>query len=115
MRLHPRLCIAERPVSHRKTMRFVARNRPFCVAETPLRLTAWVSAACAGKASGVRNRNFFYPESVVRLHSGFVLLPDRLLPAFVEDVAGYIEKKREASRRQQCGRWVKSQQKVLYV
>ena len=49
------------------------------------------------------------PESVVRLHSDFVPLPDWLLAAFAGDVAGYIEKKREASRRQQCGRWVKNQ------
>ena len=32
------------------------------------------------------------PESVVRLHSDFVPLPDWLLAAFAGDVAGYIEK-----------------------
>ena len=33
------------------------------------------------------------PQSVVRLHPYFVLLSGRLFSAFVEDVAGYIEKK----------------------
>ena len=34
---------------------------------------------------------------------GFVLLSGRLISVFVEDVAGYIEKKQEARCRQQCG------------
>lgn len=37
----------------------------------------------------------FYPESVIRLHPYFVLLSFRLVLAFIEDVANYIEKKRE--------------------
>ena len=34
------------------------------------------------------------PKSVIRIHPYFVLLSGRLFSAFVEDVAGYIEKKR---------------------
>ena len=37
----------------------------------------------------------YKPQSVIRLHPYFVLLSGRLFSAFVEDVAGYIEKKRE--------------------
>lgn len=36
------------------------------------------------------------PRSAVGLNSDFVLPPDRLPSTFVEDAAGYIEKKREA-------------------
>ena len=42
----------------------------------------------------------------------FVLLPGRLISVFVEDVAGYIEKKQEARCRQQCGKRLKSQLKL---
>ena len=35
------------------------------------------------------------PKSVIRLHPYFVQLSGRLFSAFVEDVAGYIEKKRK--------------------
>jgi len=41
----------------------------------------------------------------------FVLLPCKLISAFVEDVAGYIEAKQEARCRQQCGKRLKSQLK----
>ena len=43
-----------------------------------------------------------------RLHQSFVLLSDRLFSVFVEDVAGYIERKREAIWRRQCVRVMKS-------
>ena len=39
-----------------------------------------------------------------------MLLSVRLFSAFIEDVAGYIEMKRETRWRQQCGRWIKSRQ-----
>ena len=42
----------------------------------------------------------------------FVLLSGRLISVFVEDVAGYIEKKQEARCRQQCGKRLKSQLKL---
>ena len=41
----------------------------------------------------------------------FALLSGRLISAFDEDVAGYIEKRQEARCRQQCGRRLKSQLK----
>ena len=41
----------------------------------------------------------------------FVLLSGRLISVFVEDVAGYIEKKQEARCRQQYGKRLKSQLK----
>ena len=40
-----------------------------------------------------------------------MLLPCKLISAFVEDVAGYIEAKQEARCRQQCGKRLKSQLK----
>ena len=42
----------------------------------------------------------------------FALLSGKLISAFVEDVAGYIEKKQEARCRQQCGKRLKSQLKL---
>jgi len=42
----------------------------------------------------------------------FVLLSGRLISVFVEDVAGYIEKKQEARCLQQCGKRLKSQLKL---
>ena len=36
----------------------------------------------------------FYPKSVIKLPPYFVLLSGRLFSTFIEDVAGYIEKKR---------------------
>ena len=41
----------------------------------------------------------------------FALLSGRLISAFIEDVAGYIEKKQEARCRQQCEKQLKSQLK----
>ena len=37
----------------------------------------------------------FYPKSVIKLPPYFVLLSGRLFSTFIEDVAGYIEKKRK--------------------
>ena len=42
----------------------------------------------------------------------FALLSGKLISAFIEDVAGYIEKKQEARCRQQCGKRLKSQLKL---
>ena len=41
----------------------------------------------------------------------FALLSGKLISAFIEDVAGYIEKKQEARCRQQCEKQLKSQLK----
>lgn len=48
------------------------------------------------------------PQSVVRLHPYFVLLSGRLFSAFVEDVAGYIEKKMGNKMTATMGRRMKS-------
>ena len=43
----------------------------------------------------------FYPKSVIRVQSDFVLPPCRLAVAFVEGVAGYVEAKRQTRCRRQ--------------
>ena len=43
----------------------------------------------------------FYPKSVIRVQSDFVLPPCRLAVAFVEGVAGYVETKRQTRCRRQ--------------
>ena len=57
----------------------------------------------------------FYPKSVIRLHTYFVLPSDGLFSGFVEDVAGYIEINRGTRRRRQCGIRMKSRQSSINV
>ena len=65
------------------------------------------TAARYHKVSGLH----FNPNRTLDFMVDFALLSGRLISAFIEDVAGYIEKKQEARCRQQYGRQRKSQQK----
>ena len=52
------------------------------------------------------------PESVIRHTFLFRAAVSRIAFGFIGDAAGYSVKKRKAIRRQQCGRRMKSLQKV---
>lgn len=87
--------LQRRPTLQGETARIARRNDPFQGAERAVSAARSASHRLEPDRTGGRLHKF-QPKSGAGLHPVFVLPPGRLLPAFVEDVAGYSEKKREA-------------------